>query len=328
MKTTKIYYLVIFTLILGFSLTRCKKDNTTPGTLPSSEVAIAQDNETQDAIADETDQSVDNIVDALEANDFTALKAGTTGAPTYSITTPDTVTFPKTLTLTFNTDTIINGEHITQVGTITITLSLVQNKRPWRNYIKRTISFGNNGLVFSCDSSSVTILGSRTMTRQSVKLTPPITKDNILTLTSLRLDVLDSINSNFTFTITSGTFTKSFTRIVKRTREAIAHFEKLAAVKIWRQALRNDSLIYNGSVTGRNLQDSTYSRIITTPVTFTRCALLVPVVSKGVIALTNGTKTATVTYSASNCKTLVTITRGDKEKVIERKLNRTFRKWW
>lgn len=79
-----------------------------------------------------------------------------------------------------------------------------------------------------------------------------------------------------------------------------------------------------------NLQDSAYSRIIDAnkPVVFTRCTSLNPVISSGVIAMINGTKTATITYSADGCKTKAILEKAGKTKEIERKINRKYKKWW
>ncbi|HEY4785769.1 MAG TPA: hypothetical protein VIH57_06960 [Bacteroidales bacterium] len=332
MKTSKLHLLAI-SFLVGLSITACKKSDNTSNTLTGTEVTASQDAEAQDAQSDNVDQSVDNIADALEANNFSALKSTEVGGPTWTISSSDTTTFPKTITLTFATDTTINGETFKQTGTITIVVSLTQNKWPWRNYIKRTITFSN--FKTENDSASFAVNGTRVMTRKEVSISPAITPNNFLTLTSLRLSVLDSIKSNMTFGITCGSFTGSFTRDVNRTRQAIAHFEKIASTRIWHQVYLKDTLIFKGSVTGTNLMDSTYSRVISenNPITFTRCALLVPVISSGELTITRdtpkGTKEAVITYQKEECKTLVTVTTsGGKIRQFERRVNRLYKKWW
>jgi len=42
----------------------------------------------------------------------------------------------------------------------------------------------------------------------------------------------------------------------------------------------------------------------------------------------NGTKTATITYSADGCKTKAIVEKAGKTKEIERKINRKYKKWW
>jgi len=332
MRTSKLHLLVIAFLI-GLSFATCKKTDSTDNSLKGNDVTATQDAESQDAQADNVDQSVDNIADALETNDFSAVKSTLAGGPSCSVDHPDTTTFPKRITLVFATDTTINGEKFKQTGTIVIYVERTKDKGPWKNYLKRSISISpNTPFKTENDSASFSVSGTRTMTRQSVSLTPPLTKDNILTVTNLRLDIIDSINSDLTFGVTCGDYSGSFTRKVKRTREVIAHYEKVAATKIWHQAFIKDTLKYTGSVSGINLQDSLYSRVITSPIIFTRCALLVPVISSGVLTVTrdgkNGTKTAIITYSKDACKTLVTIEVNGKTKEIERKLNRKYKKWW
>jgi hypothetical protein len=332
MKTLKLNYLLAIALlsialVVGIFVVGCKKDNSSNNNpLANNDVAIAQDAESQDAVADNIDQSIDNKMTDIEENGFNSSKqksAMTSGDSWTCLQAgdnkTDTATFPKKITITFG-DTTINGENIKYTGSIVVTDSLSQPKHPWRNYLIRKIKYN---LVIVSDSSSIIVTGTRTVNRTSIKYTPPLTTPNI---TSFRVDAVDAITANLTFQITCGTYTGTFTRVVDRTREAIAHFEK--GTIYWRQASLKDTLIYNGSVTGVNLQDSVYSRIITVPVTFTRCPLLFPVISSGTITATNGTKIATITYTSDVCKTKVTITRGDKVKVFELKINRKYHKWW
>jgi hypothetical protein len=334
MKTSKLHLLAI-AFFIGLSFTACKKsDSSTDNTLKdNATVNSSQDAESQDAQADNLDQSIDNIGDALEANNFSAVKSTQVGGPSVTVDHPDTITFPKVITLVFATDTTINGEKFKQSGTIVITVERTKDVGSWKNYLKRTINISN--FKTENDSASFTVNGTRTMIRKEIKVTPLITTlEAYKTATSLRIAVLDSIKSEFAFTITCGTFTKNFTRVVKRTRQALAHFEKASGGLIWHQALLKDTMILKGSVTGKNLMDSTYTRTIseTDPITVTRCALLVPVISSGKLTITRatpkGTKEGVITYSKDACKTVVTLTVGDKTKVIERKLNRVYKKWW
>jgi hypothetical protein len=334
MKTSK-FHLLAIALFVGLFVASCNKDNSSSstGSLSTSETAVAQDAESQDAQADNVDQSIDNITDALETNDFSAVKSAQVGAPMCDVDHPDTTYFPKVITLTFNTDTTINNELFKQTGVITIKVERTSDVGPWRSSLKRTITFDN--FKTQNDSAIFTVNGTRVMTRKNVSLTPAITSANILTLTSLRLSVLDSVKSNFTFTITCGNFTGNFTRNMNRTRQAITHFEKIRDTRIWHQALLKDTMILKGSVIGTNLMDSTYSRVIseTEPVTITRCVYLVPVISSGKITATratpNGEKTATISYSKDGCRTLVTVTNANgKTREFDRKVNRMYKKWW
>lgn len=326
MRTKKIIFLISIVLMVGLLFSGCKKDTQTSDTLVGVDAALAQDVESQDAIAENIDQNTDNTIDALEANDFSGLKSAQVAGPSWTISpNKDTsaLAFPKVITLTYNTDTTINGEKFKQSGKILVYLSLREQKYPWKNYIKREIVFDNYKV--ETDSSSFAITGSRTMKRISVKTVPEKLTSGT---TSFSLDVVDSINSNMTLAITSGDYSGSFTRFVKKKREAIAHFEKGAM--LWRQAFLKDTLIFKGSVTGKNLQDSLYSRTIDAnkPIIFTRCASLNPVITSGIIAIVNGSKTASITYSADGCKTKAVMEKNGKTKEIERKINRKYKKWW
>jgi hypothetical protein len=331
MKTQQLNYLMALILLMGMTFAGCKKDkssNTDTG-LAGTDVAATQDAESQDAVADNIDNTADNQMDFIEANNFNSAiqKSALTGTNGSWSLNPGTVAdtgasaFPKKITITFG-DTTINNEHLHYTGSIVVTDSLPAGvlHGTWKNFVIRKIKFVAFGIA--SDSSSITVTGTRTVTRTSVKFTPALSA----VTNNLRLDVKDAITANLTFTITCGNYTGSFTRVVDRTREALAHFEKGTAG--WHQAYLRDTLTLNGTVSGKNLRDSTYSRVITTPITITRCALLAPIISAGQMTLTNGTKTATLTYTADGCKTVVTIAKGDKTKVIERKINRKFQKWW
>lgn len=334
MKTSK-FHLFTIALLIGLSFSACKKsESTTNVDLTGKEAAVSQDAESQDAQADNIDQSTDNIADALETNNFSAVKSATTGGPSWTVDHPDTTYFPKVITLTFNTDTLVGGEKFSQKGVITIKVELtVANAHPWRNYVKRTITFTN--FTTANDSSSFTINGTRTMTRKQVSITPAITLNNILTLTKLRLSATDEITSDLTFNVTSGSYSGSFTRQLNRTRQAIAHFEKITNTSIWHQIYSSDTLIYKGSATGTNLIGVAYTRTISDsdPITFTRCNFLIPVIASGTITQTvspsNGSKDVTVQYSKLDCATVVTVkVNGEVKKVFTRKATRGYKKWW
>jgi hypothetical protein len=328
MKTNTFFNLLFAVVILGTVFTGCKKDNSGPDQITdNATISAAQDDESQDAMVENNEQSVDNMIDGIETNDFSGLKSGTIGDPTIAIDHKDTTQFPKTITLTYNTDTTINGETFKQSGTITIYVELQQNKRPWRNYLKRTITF--TGFKVESDSASYEINGSRIMTRKSVVMNPMITSANILTLTNLRLDVLDSIKSNFTLVVKVGAnFTDTFTRVVAKAREGITHFAKLVNTKRWIKEPLKDTLQFTGSVTGINFRNLNYSRVITTPIVFTRCDLGTVVISSGVLAVNNGVRQATITYSSDGCKTKAVLETDGKIIELNRKTNRLFHHWW
>ena len=320
MKTNKLQYLLAIASFTGFLFTSCNKEEKLLSST-SGEVTVAQDNESQDALAEDINQSIDNTADALEANNFSGMKSAMANGITVTVDHPDTTTFPKVITITFNIDTTVNNENMSQTGQVIINVSLTHDAHPWRNYIKRAITF--NQLTVTTDSSSFTIDGTRTMTRQSVDLSTDYA-------TKLRLDVVDSITSDLNFYITCGTYTGMFTRMAKREREAKVHFEKVTNGNIWYHAFTKDSLIYTGSVTGENLLGNEYSRVITTPLLFTVCPVLPynPIISQGKIEISNGTSTGSISYSAVGCKTGVTLNVNGRTRLIERKINRRYHKWW
>jgi hypothetical protein len=166
------------------------------------------------------------------------------------------------------------------------------------------------------------------MTRKSISLSPQVTPNNILTLTDLRVSMLDSIKSDFSLTVKVGAFIGTFTRVVDKTREAIVHFHKLADTKRWIKEPLKDTLQFTGSVTGINFRNLEYSRVITSPIVFTRCDLGAVVISSGILLVSNGDTDATITYSSDGCKTKVVLEADGKIKELDRKANRRFQHWW
>jgi hypothetical protein len=326
MKINKLFSLLFAGAVLGIVFTGCKKDSSPDQITDNATITAAQDDESQDAMVESNEQGIDNMMDRIETNDFSGLKSSVAGDPVISINYQDTVQFPKTITLTYNTDTVINNETLKQTGTITIYVELLQDKRPWRNYLKRTITFTD--FKVENDSASFEINGTRTMTRKLVRLSPQITLNNILTLTNLRMDVLDSIKSVFSLIVKVGTFTDTFTRVVNKTREVIGHFKKTTDTKHWIKEPLKDTLQFAGSVTGLNFRNLYYSRTIASPIVFTRCDLGAVVISSGTLLVNNGIKDATITYSKDGCKTKVVLEVNGKIKELDRKINRKYSHWW
>jgi hypothetical protein len=326
MKTNKLFNILFAIAVFGLLFTGCKKDEGTSQITDNATIIAAQDDEAVDATIENNDQSVDNMIDRIETNDFSGLKAGIIGDPVVTIDHKDTTEFPKTITLTYNTDTVINGETFKQTGTISIYVELQQSKRPWRNFLKRTITF--TAFKVENDSASFEINGSRIMTRKAVTTYPVITPANILSLTNLRMTVMDSIKANFSMIVKVNTFTDTVTRVVNKTREGIMHFAKVADTKRWIKLPLKDTLQFKGSVIGINFRNLNYSRTIINPIVFNRCDLGAVVISSGKLEVNNGIKTATITYSANDCQTKVVLEVDGKVKEINRRTNRKFNHWW
>lgn len=329
MKTSR-FHLLAIALFLGASITSCNKDNNSPSTgtqsATSSQVATAQDAESQDAIATKVEQDADNQADALEASDFnlSETKGMVINGVNVDVDHPDTTYFPKVITLTFNYADTVNGEHMSQTGTIKITVDTVPVGRRlwWRKHVMRTFDFTN--FTVTTDSSSFTINGTRTMERK--EWIPTVSSNKL----ALRVYVKDTIYSDLTIGITSGSYEGSFTRKVARTREEMIHYYKLMATRLlWHPSVLNDTLRLEGSITGVNLQDSAYSRVITQPLVYTFCPVWPHnMIATGQITDTEGTKVIVINYTADGCSTSISAKANGKDVNIHRKQNRRFRKWW
>ncbi len=327
MKTGKLLNLLMLVAIFAFIFTGCKKDNSSSSTSTTptvnTENATAQDAESQDAVSTNVEQNTEDQADALEASNYNTTETKASNGITVTVDHPDTTYFPKIITLTYNYSDTINGEHMSQTGTITLTVSLQSGTSWWRNRIKRVFAFDN--FTVTTDSTSFTVNGSRTMRRLS--WAPTVSSNKL----ALNVIIKDSITSDLTIGITDGSFTGSFTRMAARERVYSVNYYKLAVVnRLWHPAYLKDTLTITGIITGINLQDSAYSRLITTPIVYGLCPVYpYNLVAKGVIKDTEGTKVITITYAPDGCENKVTATDANGKTIkVSRKLDRTFRKWW
>jgi hypothetical protein len=323
MKKLQVQYWLAIIFLLGLAFTGCKKDETKTD-LTKADLALVEDAETQDAVVDQVEQNSDNVLDQVESNDFSSKVKSGMDCITVTVDKQDTISFPKTLTLVYNCLDTINGEKITQTGTITIVIDTiaVHKKMPWRAHIKRTITFTN--FMVSTDSSSITINGTRTMKRLGAK-------SRIIDNTVLRVEENDSIIANLNFTVKYDGINKTITRKANKVRHAIKYFRWGAVASIWKPEKIKDTIVIEGIVTGINAKEEAYSRTITDPIKFTFCPVwpFNPIISEGAIEFAVGEKEHfTIMYSAEECKTMVIFSKDGKTKEIERRLAAKYRLDW
>ncbi|HEY4785770.1 MAG TPA: hypothetical protein VIH57_06965 [Bacteroidales bacterium] len=328
MKTSKILYLWVLSVMLGLAIHGCSKDNMNgPGSssaITSSDISVAQDQESQDAIVDQVNMDADNSLDLMEANNFnlSATKSAS-DCSTVTISPKDTIVFPKTITITYNCVDTVNGEYMTQTGQLVILIDTIPvgKKLPWRAHLKRSITFVD--FKVTTDSSSFTINGTRTLYRMA---------STSKTLNSLnkRTEVKDSIASRLTLNISNGSSSLVATRNSNRTRDAINYYNRLTTTGYWHPEVSKDTIIFTGTIFGVNTMGNNYSRTITTPFVYTHCPFWPYniVIPSGAINFTVGTNTLIVSYSADGCKTTITITKNGKTRIINRRIGRKFYPWW
>ncbi len=334
--------------IIAFIFTGCKKDSSssTPAASDANQANIAQDAETQDAISTQVESSADNQADQLENNNFSSsfavvsyrvAKSDTLSLSGVTITIdhPDTTYFPKVITFTFNVNDTVNGVIMSQTGSIQLVVSvdttLVNWQKQWRKHVSRVFTFNN--FTVGIDSNKFSISGTRTMDR--VNWLGTVTPNSTRQL--LRVVVQDNITSALNITVASGkTSIGTFTRNVDRTRVSDLHYWKNTNNIGWHSvgSILEDSVTFTGSVTGNNLQNLPYSRVITSPLIFSFCSTFpyTPILN-GVIKDTedgaNGTSVVTITYTAVDCTTnVVAVDSNGKTVKIGHTINHLFKKWW
>jgi hypothetical protein len=315
-------------LTLGFG---CKKSVTdlTPS-LSSNEIAQVTNSDSQDALADKTDQDIDKTIDALQnngyksANTISTLKSGT--PLTITVDTEDSTTFPKLITMVFNNYVDSSGkENFIKNGEIDIVVTSPTNDK---KLITRTQTFKNFSV--STDSSTVIVNGVRTVKRTA------FTRSFTSTSTA-KIFVVDSIIGALKYSVTSAGDTSSFTRVIAKQRTATLYYTKVAPL-IWKNNINSDTLKFTGTVTGTNEKGYIYTKTVTSidPITIVSYVNK-PVITAGtmeytVTDLNKVTSTYTLTFSESD-KTLhksqITVVNDKtfKTYTFERKLGRKFRKW-
>ena len=175
MKTEKFIPRLFFFFVAGSLLfSSCKKESSTTNNnnLASPKAIQVQNSDAQDALADKTEEGIDNQLDELQNNNYAVINAKSylsTLNDTVVITVnhPDTTYFPKVVTLTYyNYKDSSAFENITKNGEIMVTID-----RPFPSHPKlfsRIIKF--NHFAVTTDSTTFIINGIRTVTRQKASV--------------------------------------------------------------------------------------------------------------------------------------------------------------
>jgi len=343
---TRNYFIGMFCLLVAgtLSLTSCQKNTLTPSSsasLTNQQAIELQNSQAQDAIADKTEEDIDAKLEELQNNGYSsvltksALAAGLTDTVVITVDHPDSVYFPKVVTLTYYSyRDSSNNDVIVKNGVIKVNVSLADANHP--RLITRAFTFSNFSVT--TDSTTVTMNGTRTVnrTQDSYKLTG---------LTWARISVTDYITAGLSYAVatTGSTDTLKFTRNVAKTRTAISHFRNvnynannlpytLLHIR-YVHAPSLDSLTYLGTVTGLNEKGDTYTKSVQDKLIIVNYKGSL-VVSEGSMTYTAGTtESYLITYSEDpNHKhfTLVTVKNNNtgKTKTFDRRLGGKFKKWW
>ena len=336
MKRKIVFRLLYLFFAVAFSLYSCKKDSTTANnnTLTGKQVIQVQNADAQDALADKTEEDIDNKLDELQNNNYSEVSTKALGSLTDTVVItvdhPDTTTFPKLVTLTFYNfrDSSLN-ENITKNGKITVTITSTNPNH--RKLVSRAFVFNNFSI--STDSTTITLNGTRNVNRQSATLKPT-------GFLSERLSVIDNITAATRFAVvsTGKTDTLKFTRNVNKVRTAVYHFRNVIYRPLephrifWRYVASSDTITYTGTVTGIDEKGDTYSKEIISPLEMTlfRGSLII---SSGELTYTVGTDTYQITFEedpAHRHFTLVTVINNQTGNTtsFDRRFGRIFRRWW
>ena len=338
MEIRKLIFRLSFFFIAGcLTLSSCIKEssNSTENPLTSQQTIQVQNTDAQDAIADKTEEDIDNKLDELQNNNyvvagFKSYLASLTDTVVITVDHPDTTTFPKVVTLTYYSykDSSAN-EIIIKNGKITVTITSANPTN--RRLVSRAFVFSNFALT--TDSTTIILNGTREVNRQkaAVKFTG---------LQSVRISVTDKITAAMKFAVatTGKTDTLYFTRNVNKVRKAVSYFRNVIYKPLdlfhflFRHVTSADTITYTGTVTGINEEDNSYTKTITSPLIVTEYKGSL-VVSSGTITYVVGTDSYEVIFKVDPAHkhfTLVTITNNltGKTKSFDRRFGRIFKKWW
>jgi hypothetical protein len=334
MKTGKIILRLFFLIAaVSLSLASCKKESSSSnGSITTQQAVQVLNSDAQDALADKTEEDIDNNLEELQNNNYVvavtkSFEANPTNTVVITVDHPDTTYFPKVITINYYTyqDSSAN-EPIIKNGKITIIVT-----KPVPNHARlfsRAFTFTNFSVT--TDSTTVIINGTRTVnrTKDALKLTGIVTA---------RISVTDNILASLSYAVaaTGKTDTLKFTRVVNKVRTAVSYFKNSGDLLhiSFKHVDSSDTLTYTGTVSGINEKGDSYAKTITIPLIITNY--------KGSLVVTSGTMTYTIgstdSYQISfkadpsnKHLTLVTVTNNltGKSKSFDRRFGRVFSKWW
>ena len=334
MKTRKTKYLLIVVAACGLLVTSCNKVSSPAGPLTAKESIKAENSDVQDAVADKNEQEIDNTLDQLQVLNYSAssLKdAFVSGTRTITVDHPDSTTFPKVITIVYSDfPDSTASESFVKNGEIDITVTLAgANKQ----LVTRAQVFKDFSIT--TDSTTVTVSGTRTVTRTAI-----IPEFN--GFTSLRLVITDNIVADLNYAITKTGISDSlkFTRVVSKVRNAYLHYTNVGGATWQTINFRNtpakDTITWYGTVSGSNENNELYTKSVAQadPITL--------IFYKGTPVLASGTMNYSIGESAAYYiitfkedpdhphMTLVTVTNSVtyKTHTFVRRFCRKFIRWW
>ncbi len=270
MRAKKVYlWLLIAGMASVFFTQSCSKEEN--GSVPATDIALAQDEAYADALFEEVDNMVASEIEILDANGYntsTLKSASEDVCFTVSVDHPDSTHFPKVVTIDYGTGCTIvfKDDTITRQGQIIVTVT-DRRKRPGAQQIVNFNDFYLNG---------VKIEGNRTITNLGLN-----DKNHLLL-------GIELTNGKVIFNDTA-----YMTREASHVREIIRHIDA-----------HNDTILVTGSANGINVLGETYMRQITEPLVMIHCELYKWrwVIASGVIEVTNSERGVTIIdYTGSGC---------------------------
>jgi hypothetical protein len=273
MKNKKSILVLMFAAAASMLLIpSCSKDNS--GSIPSKDVVAAQDEVYADALYEEVDNIVVSNVATLDQSGFSTMNMKSAaldsdGCMVMMVNHPDSVSFPKVVTMDFGTGCtrIFRNDTITFKGQIIVTVT----DHWFTTGSQHMVTFKNFYI------NDVKIEGTRTITNNGLNAKNHLEMGIVLT------------GGKVIFNDTA-----FITRESNHVREWIRSTNPM-----------NDTMLITGTANGVNIQGQQYDRVITSPLVLVRCkdAGWRWGIVKGTIQITNSlTGVSTIDYSGTGCE--------------------------
>jgi hypothetical protein len=272
MKTRNLWAMLVVSAGIAFFGTSCTNENNvaTDASLTTTATDEAQAASLSEAVISEADVYVNTLAGNGYTGSMTVKGTSDVTGPVITINKPDSVNFPKIITIDFGTTGYINDRNDTIKGKIIVTIS----NKLWKYGATKTINLVN----FYVNGNN--IKGVKTITNNGLNAANNPSMTVVASDTIIRVDKSTIIRNS------------------TRTRERISDN---GTPKIF----RDDKFSITGSISGVNAKGVAYTVEITSPlIEYNNFKFFV----QGIVTTTTQTKTAVLDYGDGTLDNKATLT--------------------
>ena len=281
--------LIVVFLSAVLIMISCSKDD--PGSIPATDLTLAEDDAYADALFEEVDNMVSEELVTLDANGYTTgsrKSVSTDACLSVTVDHPDSTSFPKVVTMDYGDGCLVvfNGDSIIRKGQIIATVT-------GRWFIE-----GTQHIIALNDFyiNDVKVEGTKTRTNLGLN------EKNHLELG------IELVGGKIIFNDTT-----MMTREASHVREIIRRLNP-----------QNDTIMVTGNASGTNVLGQDYNRLITKALVMVHCTEYKWrwVIADGTVELTNSEKgVTTIDYTGKGCSGEVTVNKNGYKHNYDFKFN-------